>query len=429
MPPIDSATHHTETLVFFTLLQLTVIIVSARLAGSLALRMGQAAVVGEILVGILLGPSLLGWLAPVPFHYVFHSIDGAPMQVLAQLGLVLLMFQIGLSFEFGHLAQKKHRRAVLVIALASLLLPFALGFGIGQLSAPLLSPQAHPLASALFVATALSITALPILGRIMLEFGLTRTPLGVITISAAAINDVVGWLLLMLVSMIALSAFDPLQFALHIVWVLAFFLLAWFVARPVLIGLIHRFDHGGNALSAHTLGLVLAAIFLAAMTTFSLGIFAIFGGFLTGVLLHRERRFATAWDQQVTPFITVFFLPIFFTYTGLRTDIGSLNSLDSWLWCGVIVAAATVGKFGGAYLAARWTGHSPAQSKIIGIMMNTRALMELIIINVGYDLGAISREVFTMLVIMAVFSTVLTAPLLRRWLPAAALAEPLLKRA
>ncbi|WP_407276052.1 cation:proton antiporter [Halothiobacillus sp. DCM-1] len=421
MPPIDSATHHTETLVFFTLLQLTVIILAARLAGSVALRLGQAAVVGEILVGILLGPSLLGWLAPEPFHYVFHHIDGAPMQVLAQIGLVLLMFQIGLSFEFAHLAQRTHRRAVAVIAFASLVLPFSLGLAVGGLSAPQLSPAAHPLASALFVATAFSITALPILGRIMLEFGLTQTPLGVITISAAAINDVVGWLLLMLVSMIALSAFDPARFALHVTLVLGFFLLAWLVIRPILVGLIHRFDTGGSALPAHTLGLVLAAIFLSAMTTYSLGIFAIFGGFLAGVLLHREQRFAAAWDQQVSPFVTVFFLPIFFTYTGLRTDIGSLNSMESWLWCLLILFTAMAGKFGGAYLAARLAGKTPTESKIIGIMMNTRALMELIIINVGYDLGAISREVFTMLVIMAIVSTVLTAPLLRRWLPAAGL--------
>lgn len=416
MPPIESVTHQTELLVFFTLLQLTVIILAARLAGAVALRLGQTAVVGEILVGILLGPSLLGWLAPAPFDYVFHSIDGAPMQVLAQLGLVLLMFQIGLSFEFGHLNQHRHRRAVLWIALASLALPFALGFFVGNLSAPLLSPQAHPLVSALFVATALSITALPILGRILLDFNLAQTPLGVVTISAAAINDVVGWLLLMLVSMIALSAFNPAHFAGHVLLILGFFLLAWFVARPVLIGAIHRFDHGSQTLSPNTLGIVLAAIFLAAMTTFSLGIFAIFGGFLTGVLLHREHRFVHAWDRQISPFVTVFFLPIFFTYTGLRTDIGSLNTLDNWLWCLVILAVATLGKFGGAYLAARWTGHTPTESKIIGILMNTRALMELIIINVGYDLGAISREVFTMLVIMAIVSTVLTTPLLRRWL-------------
>ncbi len=421
MPPIDSATHHTETLVFFTLLQLAVIILAARLAGALALRLGQAAVVGEIVVGILLGPSLLGWLAPEFFGYVFHQTDGAPMQVLSQLGLILLMFQIGLSFDFGHLAQRGHQRAVLWIALASLALPFVLGLLIGSVSAPILSPQAHPLASALFVATAFSITALPILGRIMLDFGLTQTPLGVVTISAAAINDVIGWLLLMLVSMIAVSAFDPARFALHVAAVLGFLLLAWFVARPILVGLIHRFDHGGNTLTQHTLGIVLIAIFLAAMTSFSLGIFAIFGGFLAGVLLHREQRFAEAWDRQVSPFVTVFFLPIFFTYTGLKTDIGSLDSLDSWLWCLLIVVAAMAGKFGGAYLAARVAGRSPVESKIIGIMMNTRALMELIIINVGFDLGAISREVFTMLVIMAIVSTVLTTPLLRRWLPQAGL--------
>ena len=411
------AAHKTEVLLFFTLLQLTVIVLAARIGGEIALRIGQSAAVGEIIVGILLGPSLFGLLAPELFQYVFHSGAPEPMQMLSQIGLVLLMFQIGLEFDFSHLNERRNRKAMLWVAAASMIAPFALGYSIGQISAPILSPGAHPVASALFIATAFSITALPILGRIMMEFDMTRTTIGVIAISAAAINDVIGWLLLALITALALSDFDAASFALKVVLVLVFFASSWFGVRPLMKRILHRFDARSGALTNNLLGIVLAAIFLSAMTTYQLGIFAIFGGFMMGVLLHDEHAFVTTWRARISPFVMVFFLPIFFTYTGLRTNIGSLDSLAAWGWCVLIIFLATLGKFGGAYLAARAVGLNHIESKVLGIMMNTRALMELIVINVGYDLGVISQQMFTILVIMAIFSTVITSPLLRRWLP------------
>jgi len=414
---VNIAAHKTEALLFFTLLQLTVIVLAARIGGGLALRIGQTAAVGEIIVGILLGPSLFGLLAPDVFQYVFHSSAPEPMQILSQIGLVLLMFQIGLEFDFSHLSEQRNRRAMLWVAAASLIAPFALGYTIGQITAPILSPSAPPLASALFIATAFSITALPILGRIMMEFDMTRTPIGVIAISAAAINDVIGWLLLALITTLTVSHFDGGSYALKVGLVLLFFAVSWFIVRPLMKRLLHRFDARSGTLNNNLLGLVLAAIFLSAMTTYQLGIFAIFGGFMMGVLLHDEHAFVSTWRKRIGPFVLVFFLPIFFTYTGLRTNIGGLDSASAWGWCILIVALATLGKFGGAYLAARFARLSHNESKILGVMMNTRALMELIVINVGYDLGVISQQMFTILVIMAIFSTVITSPLLRRWLP------------
>ena len=411
------AAHKTEILLFFTLLQLTVIVLAARIGGEIALRIGQSAAVGEIIVGILLGPSLFGLLAPELFQYVFHSGAPEPMQMLSQIGLVLLMFQIGLEFDFSHLNERRNRKAMLWVAAASMIAPFALGYSIGQISAPILSPGAHPVASALFIATAFSITALPILGRIMMEFDMTRTTIGVIAISAAAINDVIGWLLLALITTLTLSDFDAASFALKVTLVLVFFIVSWFGVRPLMKRILHRFDARSGALTNNLLGIVLAAIFLSAMTTYQLGIFAIFGGFMMGVLLHDEHAFVKTWRARISPFVMVFFLPIFFTYTGLRTNIGSLDSLAAWGWCVLIIFLATLGKFGGTYLAARVVGLNHIESKILGIMMNTRALMELIVINVGYDLGVISQQMFTILVIMAIFSTVITSPLLRRWLP------------
>ncbi len=406
----------------FVLLQLVVIVLAGRLGAWAARRTGQSAAVGEIVVGILLGPSLFGLLAPDLFRHVFHSAPAAPMQMLSQVGLLLLMFQLGLSFDFSHLTEARNRRAVLAVGAASLALPFCLGFAFGLATAPILSPGVDPLASALFIATAFSITALPILGRIMMEFDITHSPLGVIAISAAALNDLVGWVLLAVVSALAVSKFSGTGLALNLAAICAFAAAAWLLARPLLRRAYRALAPADGSLGDHQLGLLLVATFAAGMATFQLGIFAIFGGFLAGVILHDEPGLPEAWKSRVGQFVTVFFLPIFFTYTGLRTDIGGLDSLAAWGWCLLLVALATLGKFGGAYAAARWVGLSHAEAASLGIMMNTRALMELIVINVGYDLGVISPQVFTMLVIMAVASTVVTTPCLRRWLPAAGLA-------
>jgi Kef-type K+ transport system membrane component KefB len=408
-----TSVHQAETLLFFTLLQLTIIILAARVGGMVAKRLGQAAVVGEIITGILLGPSLFGWLAPDIFDWVFRSAPPAPMQILSQIGLLLLMFQIGLEFDFAHLSERSHRRTVTWVASASLILPFIFGFGFGWL----VTPPPDPLVGGLFVATAFSITALPILGRIMIEFHLTRTALGVIAISAAAINDVVGWLLLALVSTLAVSQLDPLAFALKIVLVGVFFAVSWWGVRPLARRVVRMSRPSRYRLPPNLLGVLLALIFVAGMITYKLGIFAIFGGFLMGVILHDEQGLREAWTAKVGHFVAVFFLPVFFTYTGLRTDIGSLNSVGAWGLCALAIFLATAGKFAGAYIAARRCGLGHHESSILGIMMNTRALMELVIINVGYDLGVISGETFTMLVIMAIFSTVITTPFLRLWLP------------
>lgn len=413
-----SSVHQNELLLYFVLLQLVVIVLAGRIGGRVAVRIGQAAAVGEIIIGILLGPSLFGAVAPDAFGYVFHSVSAAPLTILSQIGLILLMFQIGLEFDFSHLAERRNRKAVWAVATAGLVAPFALGFGFGYTVAPLLSPNADPIASALFVATAFSITALPILGRILIDFDLTRSSIGVIAISAAAINDVIGWLLLALVTAITVAQFSSTDFFWKVVLVGGFFAASWFLLRPLMKSVIRRLRSPDDPLPHALVGVLLATVFLGGMATYQLGIFAIFGGFMMGVILHDERELVTAWNQRIGSFVMVFFLPIFFTYTGLRTHIGGLDSVSAWGWCALLIGLATLGKFGGCYLAARWAGLGPAEAKVLGIMMNTRALMELIVLNVGYDLGVISQRMFTMLVLMAIVSTVVTTPALRAWLPA-----------
>ncbi len=410
--------HQAELLLFFTLLQLAIIVLAGRVGGAIALKIGQSAVVGEIILGILLGPSLFGIVAPELFEWVFRSTPPGPLSMLSQIGLIFLMFQIGQEFDFSHLKISRHRNTMISVAVASMITPFILGFGFGYLAAPILSPDANQIGSALFVGTAFSITALPILGRIMIEFGITNTPVGVVAISAAAINDVIGWVLLAFVSALTISAFSLESLGWIILSITIYIAVCWLAIRPLMKMLIKRLGAPADPLTGNVLGAMIVLIFLSAMTTYKIGIFAIFGGFMLGVLVYDESAFVSAWRKKVGSFVTVFFLPIFFTYTGLRTSIGSLDTLELWGWCLLLVTLATLGKFGAAYYAARINGLSKNESTVIGIMMNTRALMELIVINIGLDLGVISPTVFTMLVIMAIFSTVITTPVLRKKLPA-----------
>jgi Kef-type K+ transport system membrane component KefB len=421
-PSLAAATgaHKNELILFYTLLELTIIVIAGRAGGALARRIGQSAAVGEIVVGILLGPSLFGLLAPHAFDFVFHSAPPEPLTVLSNLGLVLLMFQIGMEFDFSHLTETANRAAVLRISIACLTLPFAGGFGLGMLIAHGAPPAAR-INTALFVATAFSITALPMLGRIMMELNLTRTRVGVIAISAAAVNDVVGWLLLALVTTLTVSEFVTSRFVMRVAMVAAFGLVSVLLVRPLLKKAIRSSPPRDGKMSANLLGGILAVIFIAAMTTYQIGIFAIFGGFMMGVILYDETDLVAAWRDRLGDFVTVFFLPIFFTYTGLRTSIGGLDTSADWIWCAAIVAVATVTKLCGAYVMARRCGLDHPQSAMIGFMMNTRALMELIVLNVGLDLGVISPKLFTMLVIMAILSTIITTPALRYFMPRAGL--------
>lgn len=421
-----------EELLLEVLIQLIVIIAAARVFAALARRVGQPGVVGEIAAGLILGPSVLGHFLPQVSQAIFHPglphVDPAladatlnwVFTMLSQLGLIFLLFLIGLEFDFAHL--RDHRAASVAISLSGVALPFALGLGL----APLLHPYvehhpAHPdapvplLGFALFLGTALSITAIPILGRILMELNVTRTRLGSITISAAAVDDATGWILLAAVAALARGQFEPASVLTMLAETIGYSLVLIFAARP----LLHRWARwavarGGGSLKLNDLALVICVLFASAIVTNKIGIFAIFGAFLLGGVMSAVPEFRAAVTARLRDLVTVFFLPIFFTYTGLRTNVGSLQSGSLWLWCGVVLAAALLGKLGGCTVAARLTGFSGRESLCIGAMMNTRALMELIVINVGYELGVIPPSVFCMLVLMALVTTVMTTPLLLR---------------
>lgn len=415
MHPAEAA--HGEGLLLATLLQLIVIVLAARAANLAMRRCGQPGVVGEIIAGLLLGPSCFGALLPQAAAFLFQGPAAAPIGVLSQIGLILLMFQIGSEFHFGQLAQPGRRKAVAAIAAASLAVPLGAGLLLGLYSAPFLAAGTDRLVYSLFFAVAMAITAVPVLGRILREFGLTRTPLGVIAISAAAVNDVVGWVLLGLVSAFATARLSLPHAALQLAGIAGFALLLWYLGRPLADRLVRRYQvTGGTAegqLPGSLMAIVLALLFAAAICTSRLGLFAIFGGFAVGLLFHRHRAFVEAWRRQVGQFVLVFFLPVFFTCTGLRTNLLGLDGVSDWSWCALIVLVAGAAKIVPVYFAARAAGMRNEDAAACGVLMNTRALMELVVLNIGLDLGFIPSKVFTLLVIMAVATTLVTAPLLR----------------
>ena len=379
--------------------------------------MGQPGVIGEIVAGLLLGPSLMGHFLPGVSLALFGAKPPLAITIISQIGLTLLMFQIGADFEFSHLGKGRARRGAPLIALASISVPLAVGMGLGALPAPVLAPAIDPVSYSLFLGVGLAITAVPILGRILREFGLNRVELGVVAISAAAINDVVGWVTLAGISAYVGAHFTGGGMALQVGAILAFGALSWIVGRPVIERLIDRFPARDNQLPGNLMAMMFCIIFAFAICTNRLGVFTIFGGFAAGLLAHRKAAFVEAWRRQVGQMVLIFFLPVFFTYTGLRTNVLGLTTGADFAWLAVILTAAIASKCLPVYLAGRLAGFSHPESCVLGTLMNTRALMELIVLNIGLDMGVIPQKVFTMLVIMAVVTTVMTGPLLKRFLP------------
>jgi Kef-type K+ transport system membrane component KefB len=408
------------------LVQLVVIIVAARVGAIVARWFRQPAVVGEIMAGLVLGPSAFGALAPEVFGAVFRSAAGggavgldASLTSFSQVGLVLLLFLIGIEFDFSHI--RRQGRLAAAVSASGVAVPFSMGLALAWAMAPRLDALGatgpiDPRAFGLFLGTAMSITAIPILGRILIEMGLQHTPLGATVIAAAACDDAIGWTLLAGVSAVAVGNFEMAGVVRMIAATMAFTAFALLVLRPLLLPRLERAVDAAGRLPAGGLSLVLALVLVAAWITSQIGIFAIFGSFLLGAALSGSPRLREAVASHFTDFVTVFFLPIFFTYTGLRTSIGSLAGLEAWGWCAAVFAVAVLGKWGGCGLAARLGGLPAGEAACVGVLMNTRALMELIVVNVGLDLGVIPPAVYCMLVLMAIGTTIMATPLTTRLL-------------
>jgi Kef-type K+ transport system membrane component KefB len=397
------------------LLQLIVIVAAARLFGAFFRRLGQPPVIGEIVAGIALGPSLLGAAAPAASAFLFEPASVGPLKLLAEIGVLLFLFGVGLELDPDRL-KGKARTAVLV-SHVSIVAPYTLGV---LLSLVLYRELAPPGVSftpfALFIGIALSITAFPVLVRILRERGLSATFLGNTAITCAAVDDVTAWSLLAMVVAVA-GARGFWAAAGTVMLALAFIAVMFGIAAPVLRRALasraEREEPGPGAVAA-----VLVFVLASALATEWIGIHALFGAFLAGVVMPRARRFRDYLATRLEQFASVLLLPVFFAFTGLRTRIGLLDDARGWAICGVIILVATVGKLGGTFVAARVTGLGAPDAFALGALMNSRGLMELIALNVGYELGILSPRIFAMMVLMALLTTLATGPLLSladRW--------------
>lgn len=382
-------------------------------------KIGQPAVIGEVVAGILLGPSLLGRISPELMHLLIPPQEIDPdrlvhssLTMIAQLGVILYMFLVGLELNTTKVGRQAH--TAIAISHASIVLPFILGAALALWLYPMLSSADVPFTSfALFLGVAMSITAFPVLARILTDRRLDQTDLGVIALSCAATDDVTAWCLLAFVVGVAQSqvagAVTVCLLALGYIAVM-FLLVRPIAQRWVAWAEPRDWDRRATPF-------LLMAVLGSAFCTEAIGIHAVFGAFLLGAVIPHDSRVAKDLTSKLRDVVTILLLPAFFAVTGMNTRIDLISSSQDWLVCGVIILVATVGKFGGSFVAARLVGNDSRTSAALGILMNTRGLMELIVLNIGLSLGVISPTLFAMMVIMALVTTLATSPLLQWLLP------------
>lgn len=387
---------------------MVVVIATGRALGAACRVIGQPPVIGEMVAGIALGPSVLGLLAPAAMNAVFPLAIMPALDAAAQLGVVLYMFVIGLELNLEILGATLH--TTLVTAFASIAVPLALGATMAVvLNAQLAEAGVPGLHFALFLGVAMSITAFPVLARILNALNLTQSPIGVLALACAAINDVAAWGLLAFIAGVVQDAGQRTQ--LVGIATLAFIALMFGLVRPACAHLCR--SPWGRRASPLLMTLTLLALAVSAGATAAIGIHAVFGAFMLGAVIPHDSRLSRTLTDRLTTG-TSLLLPAFFALTGLRTQIGLISTPAGWALCALLIGIATVGKLGGTLLGARLSGLGWRQSAILGVLMNTRGLMELIVLNVGLDLGVISPRLFTMLALMAIVTTMMTAPALRR---------------
>ena len=391
-------------------IQLILIIVAARLCGAVATLVRQPAVVGEMIAGILLGPSLLGWVYPDFFHFVFPASSFGTLRLFSQIGVCLFMFVVGMEVDVTQF--KRQARTAVLVSQASILFPYLLGVVTALFLFSTFAGTGTTFPTfALFIGVSMSITAFPVLARILEERGLTKSPLGITALVCAAMNDVTAWCILALVVAIAkATSLSSAGFSIGLI--LLFVSVMLFLVKPRLPRWLDKTVTADNKPGRGMMTAVLVFVFASALATDVMGIHALFGAFLAGVVMPARGEFREFLRVRLEHFSSAFLLPLFFAFTGLRLQVGLLNDTTGWMICAGLIVIATVGKLGGAMFTARLTGMNWIDSFALGALMNTRGLVELIALNIGYDLGILSPRIFAMLVIMALVTTCMTGPLL-----------------
>ncbi|WP_249413560.1 cation:proton antiporter [Chryseobacterium indologenes] len=391
------------------LAQIVTIIMTARLFGWICMKIKQPTVIGEMIAGIVLGPSLVGMYFPEFSAFLFPKESLGNLQFLSQIGLILFMYIVGMELDLSVLRKKAHD--AVVISHASIIIPFALGIGLSYFVYQEFAPEGIQFTSfALFIAISMSITAFPVLARIVQERNLQKTKLGTIVITCAAADDITAWCILAaVIAIVKAGSFASSIYV--IIMAIAYVFLMIKIVRPFLKR-IGDLQAGKNTISKPMVAIFFLTLILSAYATEVIGIHALFGAFMAGAIMPENTKFRTLFIDKVEDVALVLLLPLFFVFTGLRTQIGLLNDSHLWMTAGFIILTAVLGKFAGSALTARFVGINWKESLTIGALMNTRGLMELIVLNIGYDLGVLSPEIFAMLVIMALFTTFMTGPAL-----------------
>lgn len=392
------------------LLQIIVILVVSRIFGLFITRLSQPSVVGEIIAGLFLGPSAMGALFPEFFELLFPADSLKTLQFLSQIGLTFFMFIIGMELDVTSI--KKKAQEALVISHASIIFPFFLGIVLSYFVYEIFATPDTPfLAFSLFMGTAMSITAFPVLARILQERGMTKTPLGSMVLTCAAADDVTAWCIL--AAVIAIVKAGSIVSALFTIGLAVLFVgLMLYVIRPWIRKLSFRTLLVSETLDKSVVAVAFFILLLSAYFAEIIGIHALFGAFLAGVIMPQNLMLKESLTDKLEDISVLILLPIFFAFTGLRTQIGLLNEGHLWATCAVVILVAVIGKLGGSSLTARFVGQTWKESLTIGALMNTRGLMELIVLNIGYDLGILSPEIFAIMVLMALCTTFMTGPFL-----------------
>lgn len=392
------------------LVQIAVVVIAARVVGWLFRRVGQPQVMGEMVAGILLGPSLLGAAAPALSAQLFPPASLGFLNSVSQVGLLVFMFLVGLELNPRLLRGRGH--TAVVTSHAGIVVPLVLGVLLSLYLYPRLSDRSVGFHSfALFMGAAMSVTAFPVLARILAERGLTRTRVGTVTLACAAVADVTAWCILAVVVALAGAGQGGLPPWASVAGAVGYALLMVFVVRRALAPLERAFERAGRV-TQDALGMVLLVALASAWATEALGIHALFGAFMAGAVMPKGDRFVDALTDKLQDLTVVLLLPLFFAFTGLRTRIGLVDGAEMWMLCGLVILVAVAGKLGGSAIAARATGMGWREAGAIGALMNTRGLMELVILNIGLDIGVISPAVFAMMVLMALATTFMASPLL-----------------
>lgn len=406
---VNSIQHNLTNPFAILLAQVIVILFVARLFSWISRKIGQPTVVGEIAAGIVLGPSVVGFYFPELSAALFPESSLSNLTFLSQVGLIMFMFVVGMELDLNVMRNKAHE--AVVISHASIIIPFALGVGFAYFIYSSYAPEGVQFLSfSLFIGIAMSITAFPVLARIVQERNIHKTKLGSVVITCAAADDITAWCLLAaVIAIVQAGSFLSSLYIIALSIIYVFFMIK--MVRPFLkrIGDLHT---SPEKLSKSIVAIFFVTLMLSAFATEIIGIHALFGAFMAGAIMPNNVKFRNLFIEKVEDIATVLLLPLFFVFTGLRTEIGLLNDAYSWKIAGLVIAVAVTGKFLGSAIAAKFVGQSWKDSLTIGALMNTRGLMELIVLNIGYDLGILTPEIFAMMVIMALVTTFMTGPLL-----------------